>query len=270
MARPLRARSAPGTARNRPRVPQTKVQPPPHAFFAPQPLCATLCTWMLIAFARRTAVIRAPVLPQADPQRWFEPGSAEPNESEILFFALVTVASKVDTAKRLHEWAVRVHRLAAQAEEQRAAWKPPGEELGGWRSRNGVSEVFSYLEQAIRNTPFADAELDCMGAVMQLWDGPGQRDNLRSVQLRTHLGKKDAPLLCARVKGQKSASPPRWRSWHVVRVATLIKDSGSEMCRTRESGRDGHCFDTFDRWRYLFGTPVVAAFLQLTARSMLT
>ena len=64
---------------------------------------------------------------------------------------------------------------------------------------------------------------------MQLWEGPGQHDNLRSSQLRNHLrkGKQEPSSLAADGK----SSVPRWRTWRIIDVAQLVNEHGVAMRR---------------------------------------
>ena len=81
---------------------------------------------------------------------WFESGNAEPNEVEILFFALLLVATTT-TAKELDSWARKVLLEKPEAEDRRAAWKPR-ERADGWTLHNRVSTLFQPMERAYRGT----------------------------------------------------------------------------------------------------------------------
>jgi hypothetical protein len=163
---------------------------------------------------------------------WFESGKADPNESEILFFAFLLVYS-ADRAADLHCWATKVAAERENAEQLREQWTPPplsgppgGEH--GWAMANGVSALYEPMRRAYEGTQWPRPVLDLIGAAMQLWDGPGQHDDLRWQQLRNHLrtGANKTIGIPAKPKGR---APPRWRTWSIVRVADLVKRRGAEM-----------------------------------------
>ena len=154
--------------------------------------------------------------------KWFESGPADANATEILFFAFLLVASSTSAAE-LDKWATKVIAEQQIAEQHRAAWRAPAE---GWGTFNKVSKLFEPMRVAYTATTWGDAELNWIGAAMQLWDGPGQFDGLRSSQLRNHLRKDNVPLGIALKKKDKV---PRWRAWSIVRVAELVKRHAVEM-----------------------------------------
>jgi hypothetical protein len=94
-----------------------------------------------------------------------------------------------------------------------------------------VSDLFDPMRLAYCDTAWSDAELDWIGKAMQLWDGPGQRDDLRATSFRNHM-RKDEKLMPRGVgRDNKTKGPPRWRTWSIVLVADLIHTRGPELRR---------------------------------------
>ena len=82
--------------------------------------------------------------PRGEPVRWFAPGKAEPNDHEILFFALIAE----DTAQSAAEsgaWAKNVLGERKRAEELQVAWRPLSPEEGGLPLDNKKSTFFWLL-----------------------------------------------------------------------------------------------------------------------------
>ena len=61
----------------------------------------------------------------ADANRWHAPGSSEPNDTEVLFLALLLVEAHHRRAQELQCWATAVADEAQRAAELGASWKPP-------------------------------------------------------------------------------------------------------------------------------------------------
>ena len=86
-----------------------------------------------------------------------------------------------------------------------------------------MSDLFDPMRLAYCDNAWSDAELDWIGKAMQLWDGPGQRDD--------HM-RKDEKLMPRGVgRDNKTKGPPRWRTWSIVLVADLIHTRGPELRR---------------------------------------
>ena len=149
----------------------------------------------------------------------------------MLFFAFLLVLT-AKTASDLDFWARRVLSERSEAEQLRAHWQPRNAEHGGFDERNRVSKLYEPMKIAYLDTSWGDAELNWIGSAMQLWDGPGQRDELRSSQLRNHLRKDDKHVPRGVGKDSKTKGPPRWRTWSIVRVAELIHKRGADLRRT--------------------------------------
>jgi hypothetical protein len=167
-----------------------------HSFLPPPISCG-------IADSPDLAPVRAPDRP------WFETGEVDPNPSEVLFFALLLVAT-AESRATLRSWAKQVVDVKPEAMQLKASWQPPQGE-GGWPLKNKVSTIFGPLDAAYNRTAWSDSYLDQIGAAMQLFDGDGRIDNVRMSGLRNHL-RKGKPPRGVRAPGKKGDAPPRWRT----------------------------------------------------------
>ena len=92
--------------------------------------------------------------------RWFEPGEADANNTEILFYSFVLVAANVRDVTSLEKWADAVRAQRERAEQQRAAWKPLEHGEHGFGLKNSISPTrrpphhLSFLRRADPHTPF--------------------------------------------------------------------------------------------------------------------
>ena len=148
----------------------------------------------------------APKRRYADADKWHESGAVEPNDTEVLFIALLLVEG-AQSAEQLHIWAHAVLDDEQRAAELGASWKP----LESWGRINNQSKLWLPLQQAYADAAWPDALLDKIGSAMQGWAGSGQYDGLRADALRKHrtrklLGKKDARAV--REGGRRSAGRP--------------------------------------------------------------
>ena len=138
---------------------------------------------------------------------WFETGEVDPNDYEMLFFALLVIFS-VESVAALDEWAKQVLLEKTNAEEQRAAWKAP---VDGWGKTGRASKLCDRMHDAYVNTSWSDEQLDTIGAAMRLWNGVGGHDKLWATQLWAHLSDGRAGKLrgASRPKNRRSAALAR-------------------------------------------------------------
>ena len=59
---------------------------------------------------------------KATPIVWFSPGRADPNQTEVLFFAFLLVAA-AETVSELNHWAQRVVKEKTDAKRLTSAWR---------------------------------------------------------------------------------------------------------------------------------------------------
>ena len=124
----------------------------------------------------------------ADANKWHEPGSSEPNDTEVLFLALLLVESHRGRAQDLQCWATAVADDAERAAELGANWKPPE----SWGRENNQNKLWLPLQKAYVDAAWPDALLEQIGAAMQGWSGLGQHDGLDATLLRKHRTRKPA------------------------------------------------------------------------------
>ena len=132
-------------------------------------LCAPLCT--------------VEKQPKAAAKVWFDTSEVHANEHEKLFFALQLCAhaSVHKTAVgELNEWASRVLRLESSAADQEKEQWTPTQGENGWPLSNKVSTLFDPMKSAYQFS-WTGSQLDCIGVVMQLWNGAGQIDGLQGL-----------------------------------------------------------------------------------------
>ena len=158
--------------------------------------------------------------PPACPNTWWKPGEREPEEPEVLFFALAVMAS-ADKPGELRKWAHEVIKLTSDAERDREWWSAPT--TAPWAVDNRTSTIFTPLKVAFQDVSWTDDALGAICKAMQAWDGKGQTDGLNAGHLKTYIHLKKPRA----VRAVKKTKPPfRWRSWAVVKVAKLIWDHG--------------------------------------------
>ena len=154
--------------------------------------------------------------PKNEPKRWFEPGEADMNSSEVLFCALLLIKSAESAPNGradLEKWSSAVLSEERNAMELAAAWKPPND-------RRIEIDFFGPLERVFkRSWPYP--ELDAIGLAMQAWRRDGQFDELKGHVLSNYLTR--TPLAARTCK--KTAPPKRWRSWAAVKIGRLIYTS---------------------------------------------
>ena len=86
--------------------------------------------------------------PRSPAFSWFDRKEGEPNDSEVLFFALQLV-STAESAEKLDIWVAKVLKDAARAEELRADWAPlTAVDEHGWQLFNKESTLFAPLRKA--------------------------------------------------------------------------------------------------------------------------
>ena len=168
--------------------------------------------------------------PRAAAIQWFATAEADANEQEVLFYAFLLIWT-AKHAGDLDFWARRVLHERVEAETLKNKWRPRTAAQGGFSETNRVSDLFDPMRLAYCDNAWSDAELDWIGKAMQLWDGPGQRDDLRATSFRNHM-RKDEKLMPRGVgRDNKTKGPPRWRTWSIVLVADLIHTRGPELRR---------------------------------------
>ena len=155
-----------------------------------------------------------------EPKKWFEPGEADMNSSEVLFCALLLTKdaeSAPDGRSSLEHWSSAVLSEEKHALELEAAWKPRTD-------KRTAIDYFGPLERVFkRSWPYA--ELDTVGLAMQAWRRDGQYDGLTGELLHNYLVR--TPLACRTCK--KTAPPKRWRSWAVVKIGRLLYESAPAL-----------------------------------------
>ena len=153
---------------------------------------------------------------------WFE-SFAEPNETEVLFYAILAI--RILGAEELGMWASKVLLERSVAEEKQARWQP----LPHWGMYGHTSKVFKPLDVAFRSI-WTREQLAAMALTIQQWDGPGACARIRGEHLRTYIQRRpQAP------KSGKSTASLRWRSWTVIWVADLIQRCGDSLRRSLEA-----------------------------------
>lgn len=110
----------------------------------------------------------------ADPNKWIEPGESEPNDSEVLFEALLLADAHRGRAQELHIWAHRVLDDAERAEAEGPAWKPPQ----SWGFSNNMNKLWLPLHEVYVQKEWPAPLLEKIGLAMQGWQGRGQHDGL--------------------------------------------------------------------------------------------
>ncbi len=157
---------------------------------------------------------------RAASKHWYDPGEGHANSTEVLFFALAICASDVAAAE-LDRWAKKAAADSARAEELRAAWKPLASGENGFAARGRSSALFDVVA-AFRGNQWPAVTLDAIGVAMQLWQGDGSFDGLRSSDLKNYFPR-PPPGMRASSKVSKRDAPARWLTWVITRVAALIK-----------------------------------------------
>ena len=155
-----------------------------------------------------------------EPKKWFEPGEADMNSSEVLFCALLLTKdaeSAPDGRSSLEKWSSAVLAEEKHALELEAAWKPRTE-------KRTAIDYFGPLERVFkRSWPYP--ELDTVGLAMQAWRRDGQYDGLTGELLHNYLAR--TPFAARTCK--KTAPPKRWRSWAVIKIGRLLYDSAPAL-----------------------------------------
>ena len=158
---------------------------------------------------------------------WFDPKPSDPNEMEVLLYALLLCwhAVSCQGVADLQSWAKKVSSYVDEAEMLTVQWTPP-EKV--WPVNNSISSMYDPMHAAFSNVCNID-DLGTIAAAMRLWDGPGRCDELDGKMLSNY-----------RLKGYRAVSknrkkpnegPPRWRSWVIVYVAELIHRHGRALRR---------------------------------------
>ena len=78
---------------------------------------------------------------------WYSTGNVEPNEMEVLFYALL-ICKNTESVAGTQEWARKVSSYLAFAEALNVQWQPPEAE---WPLYNKSSTLFLPMESAFKN-----------------------------------------------------------------------------------------------------------------------
>lgn len=163
--------------------------------------------------------------------QWFEPGLADPNMTEILFFGFLLAQHSGLSAGDLRRWATQVVADRPRAQELGAAWKPLTENDGenGFAKEGPRSELWEPVKKALVEHSWSKPELGKIADAMSTWNGEGCYGGLNHEHLYQYFNK-SKPKLGLR-PNKKDPAPPRWRTWSIVLVADLVKRHLTEMRR---------------------------------------
>ena len=119
----------------------------------------------------RTSTGEAPRQPRAPVNKFWAPQNAEPNDAELLLYALLIVRAYPRQADR-EEWLSYLLTEAGRALEARGGW----EELqtARWGRPNKVSAIHSVLEHAIDTALGDETARDDIAGAMRAWHGSGE------------------------------------------------------------------------------------------------
>ena len=159
--------------------------------------------------------------PQSLKVSWWETDPGLPNDSEVLFLALLRLADAASAAEAA-EWAAAVLRTSAAGSAE--SWPPAGPE---WKSVGGQpAPLDKPLHRSFKLLKASKARLEPIRLAMKAWRRAGARGDLELHHLQNYIRQEPPgpkPL------GSKSKGPPRWRSAGVLDVATLVKKHGPEL-----------------------------------------
>jgi len=151
---------------------------------------------------------------------WYETAPGLPNDTEVLFLALLWVQDAASAAEAA-EWAAAVLRFKAAGSGE--SWPPAGAE---WKSVGGrPSPLCKPMHRVLAELPASEARLQPIRTAMKAWRGAGERGDLQLHHLQNYI--RNLPLGPA--ASTKTKPVPRWRSAGILKVAALIKEHGPEL-----------------------------------------
>ena len=115
---------------------------------------------------------------------WWDRQPGLPNDSEVLFFALLCVQT-ANSAAHAAEWAAAVLRTAAAGSGE--SWPPAGDE---WKSVGGCpAPLWELLHRSIHVLPRSAARLEAVRTAMKAWRRAGARGDLQVHHLQNYMKK---------------------------------------------------------------------------------
>ena len=113
------------------------------------------------------AVVEAEKRPRAEPKLFAEPGKAEPNATEIIFWSCMLCTAYVGRVKELKTWVSKVLQDEFAATELKEQWVPSSE---SWpRGLSNVSSIYEPLVYAHTKVAWTEGALDAIGLAIQAW-----------------------------------------------------------------------------------------------------
>ena len=153
---------------------------------------------------------------------WFDKEPGLPNDTEILFLALLVVKN-AESAGAASKWAADVLRFSPSGAVPEV-WPPPGAPEWAGKGPN-AAPLYQTLEKAYK-PGWTWPALESICLAIRSFDGVGQHDNLQPHHLREHIkAKPPGPKLA----GAKRAPPVRWKSPAILQVARLVKRDGAQL-----------------------------------------
>jgi hypothetical protein len=135
---------------------------------------------------------------------WWSTAAGLPNDTEVLFLALLRVQDAASAAEAA-EWAAAVLRFKAAGSGE--SWPPAGAE---WKSVGGrPAPLCKPMHRSLAELPASAARLEPVRTAMKAWRGAGARGDLELQHLTKYI-RKEPPG--PKPPGGKSKAPPRWRS----------------------------------------------------------
>ena len=151
---------------------------------------------------------------------WYETDPGLPNDTEVLFLALLRVQDAASAAEAA-EWAAAVLRSAAAGSGE--SWPPAGAE---WKPVGGrPSPLCKPMHRVLAELPASEARLEPIRTAMKAWRRAGERGDLQLHHLQNYI--RNLPLGPA--VSTKTKPVQRWRSAGILKVAALIKEHGPEL-----------------------------------------
>lgn len=160
---------------------------------------------------------------KAAPLRWFHAGHGLPNESEVLFYALLVV-QRAQTASDAKQWA---QELLVHYERINASNTWPPADVAGLHWQGSRAPPLLKLLYDAYNAMWVENDLTKIAKAMLCFQGPGRfvKGDLRASHLRTY---KDANVQ-GPPQGPKKRTKARYLSAAVVEVARLVQRETSTL-----------------------------------------
>ena len=121
----------------------------------------------------RTLTGEAPRQPRAPVNKFWAPQNAEPNDAELLLYALLIVRAYPRQADR-EEWLSYLLTDAGRALKARGGWGWEELQTARWGRPNKVSAIHSVLEHAIDTALGDETARDDIAGAMRAWHGSGE------------------------------------------------------------------------------------------------